>query len=91
MQAYSEPAKGRVMASALSDTFRILSEREIKEILAETAGPSSQEVARDRRARTSLFSVSGLTGPRDDGSSSYPPYSPEFDEGPGYWGTWGTV
>ena len=81
------------MATALSTTFRILSEREIKEILAETAAPTPQEVARDRRAKTSLFSVSGPTASRvaDNESPSYPPYSTEFDDGPGYWGTWGTV
>jgi hypothetical protein len=70
------------MATARDRTFRILTEREICEILKESAGRTPREVedvALDKRAKSTLFSVVGFSG---------------FDECEGrtsYWGTWGAV
>jgi hypothetical protein len=70
------------MASARDRVFRILTEREIGEILKDAAGrtPRGVEgVAQDTRAKSALFSVVGLGG---------------FDEregGASYWGTWRAV
>ena len=70
------------MATARDRTFRILSEREMCEILKEPARRTPREVegvALDKRAESTLFSVVGFSG---------------FDECEGrtsYWGTWGAV
>ena len=70
------------MATARDRAFRILTEREICEILKDAAGPTPPEVegvALDQRAKSSLFSVVGFSG---------------FDECEGaasYWGTWGVA
>jgi hypothetical protein len=70
------------MASARDGAFRILTEREICEILKDAAGRTPREVqgvALDKRARSALLFVVGFSG---------------FDEcegGTSYWGTWGAV
>ena len=70
------------MATARDRAFRILTEREIGEILKEPAGRTPQEVegaAPDKHAKNALFSVVSFSG---------------FDECDGrtsYWGTWGAV
>ena len=70
------------MATARDRMFRILTEREICEILKDAAGRTPREVegvAQDKRAESALFSVVGFGG---------------FDEcegGTSYWGTWGVV
>ena len=70
------------MATARDRAFRILTEREIGQILEEPAGRTPREVegvALDKRAKSALFSIVGFSG---------------FDECEGrtsYWGTWGTV
>ena len=70
------------MATARDTAFRILTEREIGEILKDAAGPTPREVegvALEQRARSAWFSVLGFSG---------------FDECEGrtsYWGTWGAV
>ena len=67
------------MATARDRTFRILTEREIGEILKEPAGRAPREVegvALDKRAESALFSVVGLSG------------FEECDGGTSYWGTW---
>ena len=70
------------MATARDRTFRILTEREICEILKDPAGRTPREVegvALDKGAKSTLFSVVGFSG---------------FDECEGrtaYWGTWGAV
>jgi hypothetical protein len=70
------------MATARDRAFRILTEREIGEILKDAAGPTPREVedvALDKRAKSALFSAVGFSG---------------FDECEGrtsYWGTWGAV
>ena len=70
------------MATARDRTFRILTEREIGEILKEPAGRAPREVegvALDKRAESALFSVVGLSG------------FEECDGGTSYWGTWGAA
>jgi hypothetical protein len=70
------------MATARDRAFRILTEREICELLKDAAGRTSREVegvALHKRAKSALFSVAGFSG---------------FDECEGrtsYWGTWGAV
>jgi hypothetical protein len=70
------------MTTARDRAFRILTEREIGEILKDGAGPTPREVegvALDKRAKSALFSLVGFSG---------------FDECEGrrsYWGTWGAV
>jgi hypothetical protein len=70
------------MATARDRAFRILTEREICEILKDPAGRAPREVegvALDKRAKSALSSVVGSSG---------------FDECEGrtsYWGTWGAV
>jgi len=69
------------MATARDRAFRILSEREIGEILKEPAGRTPQEVegaALDKRAKNALFSVVG---------SGFD----EHEDPTSYWGTWGAV
>jgi hypothetical protein len=67
------------MATARDRAFRILTEREIGEILKDAAGRTPREVedvAPDKRAKSSAVGFSG------------------FDECEGrtsYWGTWGAV
>jgi hypothetical protein len=89
------------MASAHDKAFKILTEREIWEILKDTAGRTPREVdgvAPDKRAKSALSSVvefSGLPGV-DDGFHSSPASSLTYDECEGgtyppYWGTWGAV
>jgi len=87
------------MASARDRTFRILTEREISEILKAAAGRSPREVdgvALDKRAKSALFSVVGFSGSPglDDGFDSSPAPLLTYDEceggtHPPYWGTWG--
>jgi len=60
------------MATARDTAFRILTEREICEILKDAAGPTPRAVegvALDKRAESSLF-------------------SDECEGGTSYWGTW---
>lgn len=86
------------MASACDKAFKILTEREICEILKDTAGRPHREVdgvALDKRAKSALLSVvefSDLSGVDDDFHSS-PESSLTYDEFEGgtfppYWGTW---
>ena len=68
------------MATARDRAFKILTEREIGEILAERTGRTPREVG-------------GLPGVDDElhaGAASSPTYE-EFESGTPYWGTWGTV
>ena len=77
------------MATARDKAFKILTEREIWEILKDTAGRTPREVdgvAPDKR---------GLPGV-DDGFHSSSASSVTYDECEGgtytpYWGTWGAV
>jgi hypothetical protein len=82
------------MAIARDRAFKILTEREIWEILKDTAG----RTPRGKRARSALFSVVGFSGlpAVEDGFHSSPASSPTYDECEGgtyppYWGTWGAV
>jgi hypothetical protein len=89
------------MATACDKAFRILTEREIREILKDdTVGRTPREVDRpalDRRAKRALFSAGGfsdLPGVEDE-FRSRPASSPltygECEGGTPYWGTWGLV
>ena len=89
------------MATARDRAFRILTEREIGEILKDAAGRTPREVedvALDKRAKSAVFSAlgsSGLPGVDDEFHSS-PASSLTYDEceggtDPPYWGTWGAV
>lgn len=76
-----EPAR-EAMASARDRMFRILTEREICEILKDAAGRTPREVegvAQDKHAKSALFSVVGFSG------------CDECEGGTSYWGTWGVV
>ena len=87
------------MVTARDKAFRILTEREIREILKDTVERTPPEVdgpTLDRRAKRALFSVgrfSDLPGVEDE-FHSRPACSLTYDEcegGPPYWGTWGPV
>jgi len=70
------------MATARDRAFRILTEREIGEILKEPAGRTPQKVegaALDKRVKSALFSVVGGSG------------FDEHEDRTSYWGTWGAV
>jgi hypothetical protein len=76
------------MATARDKVFKILTEKEIWEILKDTAGRTPREVdgvALDKPARSALSSAVGFSGlplTYDEcEGSTYPPY----------WGTWGAV
>ena len=88
------------MATARDKAFRILTEREIREMLKDdTVGRTPREVdgpTLDRRAKRTLFSAgrfSDLPGVEDK-FHSRPACSPltcdEYECTP-YWGTWGLV
>jgi len=70
------------MATARDRAFRILTEREIGEILKDAVGPTPRGVeggALDKRPESALFSVVGLSG------------FEECEGGTSYWGTWGAA
>ena len=78
MQALLEPTR-KPMATARERSFKILTEREIGEILADRAGRTPREVG-------------GLPGV-DHGLHSCAASSltdEELESGTPYWGTWGT-
>lgn len=89
------------MATVRHKAFKILTEREISEILKDTAGRTPRRVdgvALDKRAKSAVFSAlgsSGLPGVDDEFHSS-PASSLTYDEceggtDPPYWETWGAV
>jgi hypothetical protein len=81
MHAFLEPAR-EAMATARDRVFRILTEREICEILKDPVGRTPREVAGvalDKRAKSALLSVVGFSG------------FDECEDGTSYWGTWGAV
>jgi hypothetical protein len=95
------------MASARDKAFKILTEREICELLKDAPGRTPREVAGvslarrapfSVRAKNALFSVVGFDRWRgvDHGLPSGPASSLTYDECEGgtyrpYWGTWGSV
>jgi hypothetical protein len=89
------------MASARDKAFKILTEREIGELLKDAPGRTPREVdgvSLARRAKRALFSVVGFDRWRgvDHGWHSGPASSLTYDECEGgtyrpYWGTWGSV
>jgi hypothetical protein len=94
-----EPAKGKAMTTVHDKAFKILTEREISEILEDTAGRIPRKVdgvAPDKRAKSALFSAVGFSGlpDVDDEFHSSPASVLTYDEceggtDPPYWGTWG--
>jgi hypothetical protein len=92
---------GKSMATVRDKAFKILTEREISEILEDTAGGTPRKVdgvALDKRAQTALFSAVEFSGlpDVDDELHSSPASSLTYDEceggtDPPYWGTWGAV
>ena len=89
------------MATVRDKAFKILTEREILEILKDTATQPPRRahgVALDKRARSALFSAVGFSGlpDVDDEFHSSPASLLTYDESAGgtdppYWGTWGAV
>jgi hypothetical protein len=95
------------MASARNQAFKILTEREICELLKDAPGRTPRKVAGvslakrapfSVRAKNALFSVVGFDRWRgvDRGLQSSPASSLTYDECEGgayrpYWGTWGSV
>ena len=89
------------MATARDRAFRILTEREIGEILKDAVGPTPrgvEGVALDKRAKSALLSVVRFCRSPgvDHGLHSGPGSSLTYDECEGgtnapYWGTWGAV
>jgi hypothetical protein len=100
MYAFPEPAREKSMATVRDKAFKILTEREISEILNDTAGRTPRKVdgvALGKRAKSALFSAVGFSGLPgvDDEFHSSPASSLTYDECEGtdqpYWGTWGAV
>src|ERR1700730_16854099 len=100
MYAFLEQAREKSMATVRDKAFKILTEREISEILKDTAGRTPRKVdgvALGKRAKSALFSAVGFSGLRgvDDEFHSSPVSSLQYDgwevADPPYWGTWGAV
>lgn len=71
------------MATARDRAFKILTEREVCELLKDVAGRTPREgdgVALAKRAKSALFSAVGFGYDECEGGT----YAP-------YWGTWGAV